>query len=112
MNAFEQSKNKNVQSFLKYLATQNANSDFTKKLEKAVFTAKVNESWRVNYMTLGMKYDEFLQQGLAKGLAKGREQSKLETARNFIKMNFPLEQIAQGTGLSLEKVKELSLSIS
>ncbi len=108
MNAFEQSKNKNVQSFLKYLATQNANSDFTKKLEKAVFTAKVNESWRVNYMTLGMKYDEFLQQGLA----KGREQSKLETARNFIKMNFPLEQIAQGTGLSLEKVKELSLSIS
>ncbi len=125
VNAFGQSKNKNVQTFLKYLATQNANSDFTRKLEKAVFTAKGNESWRVNYMTLGMKYDEFLQRGLeegrTKGLEEGREQgreqgriegrdeTKLETAKIALKNNLPMEMIVKLTGLSVEQIQKIEL---
>ena len=37
----------------------------------------------------------------------GVEQAKIETAKNFIQKNIPLETIAECTGLPLEKVQEL-----
>jgi predicted transposase/invertase (TIGR01784 family) len=46
--------------------------------------------------------------GLQEGLTKGAEQNKIETAKNFIQKNIPLETIAECTGLSLEKVQELA----
>ncbi len=70
-------------------------------------------------MTLAMKYDEWREEGLAEGRAEGLKeglqeglnagllQKALETAKNFIRMNYPLEQIAQGTGLTLEQVQVL-----
>jgi predicted transposase/invertase (TIGR01784 family) len=48
--------------------------------------------------------------GLQEGLTKGAEQNKIETAKNFIQKNIPLETIAECTGLSLEKVQELANS--
>ena len=45
------------------------------------------------------------------GIAQGAEQKALETARNFIDLNVPYEQIAQGTGLPLETVKELAKEV-
>ncbi len=47
---------------------------------------------------------------LAEGLAQGAEQKAIETAKNFIQKNIPLETIAECTGLSLEKVQELANS--
>ena len=41
------------------------------------------------------------------GVAEGVEQAKIETAKNFIQKNIPLETIAECTGLPLEKVQEL-----
>ena len=41
------------------------------------------------------------------GLAEGAEQKAIETAKNFIQKNIPLETIAECTGLPLEKVQEL-----
>lgn len=38
---------------------------------------------------------------------EGREEGKAETAINFLKMGLSPEQVAQGTGLSIEQVKEL-----
>ena len=60
-----------------------------------------------------------LEQGLERGLATGREegisiglergayQTKLETARSFLSMGLEPEQVAQGTGLSLEVIQKL-----
>ena len=42
------------------------------------------------------------------GIAQGAEQAKIETARNLLNMNLSLEQVVQGTGLSLEIVEELA----
>jgi len=42
------------------------------------------------------------------GIAQGSEQAKIETARNLLNMNLSLEQVVQGTGLSLETVEELA----
>ena len=51
------------------------------------------------------------EEGISIGLATGREegayQNKLETARRLLAMGLEPEQVAQGTGLSLETVLEL-----
>ena len=52
-----------------------------------------------------------LEQGLEQGRATGREegayQNKLETAKNLLSMGLAPEQVAQGTGLSLEVIQKL-----
>ena len=51
------------------------------------------------------------EEGISIGLATGREegayQTKLETARSFLSMGLAPEQVAQGTGLSLEVIQKL-----
>jgi predicted transposase/invertase (TIGR01784 family) len=42
------------------------------------------------------------------GKEEGAEQKAIETAKKFIKMGLPLEQIAEGTGLSKEVVQQLA----
>ena len=48
--------------------------------------------------------------GLQEGLAQGAEQKAIETAKKFISMGLSLAQVAEGTGLPLEKVQELANS--
>ena len=48
-----------------------------------------------------------LERGIEQGLARGAYQKALETARNLLSMGLSPEQVAQGTGLPLEKVFEL-----
>ena len=56
-------------------------------------------------------YEDGLFVGLERGRATGREegayQNKLETARSFLSMGLSPEQVAQGTGLSLEVILQL-----
>ena len=51
------------------------------------------------------------EEGISIGLATGREegayQNKLETAKSFLSMGLSPEQVAQGTGLSLEVILQL-----
>ena len=48
-----------------------------------------------------------LERGLQQGLERGAYQTKLETAKAFLSMGFSPQQVAQGTGLSLETVQQL-----
>jgi predicted transposase/invertase (TIGR01784 family) len=50
---------------------------------------------------------EGLAKGLSIGLAEGRTEEKLEIARNLKKMGLSVSQIAEGTGLSSETIKQL-----
>ena len=50
---------------------------------------------------------EAYREGLAEGIEQGTEQTKIETAKKLFSMGLSLEQVAEGTGLPLEKVKEL-----
>ena len=47
-------------------------------------------------------------EGLAEGLAKGKIEEKIETAKKMSTKGFPLEDIADCTGLSIEKIKEIT----
>ena len=51
--------------------------------------------------------EERFEEGLEEGLEKGRE----EVARNMLRKGFPCEQIAELSGLDIERVKKLSSSI-
>ena len=47
------------------------------------------------------------EEGISIGREEGAYQNKLETARSFLSMGLSPEQVAQGTGLSLEVIQKL-----
>ena len=52
-------------------------------------------------------YEDGVEKGISQGIQQGSQQAKIETAKNFISMGLSVEQVAQGTGLSIETVKSL-----
>ena len=63
-------------------------------------------------MDIAVKQEEAFQDGMEAGMEKGSQQKAVETAKNLLKMKIGnIEQIAQGTGLPVEKIKELSNEI-
>ena len=74
--------------------------------------AKINEKFKGDYLAMNIRetdiYEEGRNDGITLGIAQGAEQAKIETARNLLNMNLSLEQVVQGTGLSLEIVEELA----
>ena len=51
--------------------------------------------------------EQGIQQGIEQGIEQGSEKTKIETAKNMIHKNIPIETIAECTALPLEKVQEL-----
>ena len=102
-------------------------SELARTISDSITTLKNDSLERRHYMTWAVKmadarydgYDEGyekgisigLEQGLERGLATGREegayQKALETARSLLSMGLEPEQVAQGTGLSLEVIQKL-----
>ena len=69
-------------------------TDFLQKHSSEVF----------NMFTLEFKLDEAIEVWKEEAFEDGVEKGKLETARNFLKMGLSAEQVALGTGLSVEEV--------
>ena len=55
---------------------------------------------------------ESFEQGVEQGIEQGIGQGKIETAKKLLSMGLSIEQVAQGTDLSLKVVKELMSSKS
>ena len=47
------------------------------------------------------------ERGISIGLSQGVQQAKLETAKKFLAMGLSVEQVADGTGLSVEEIEKL-----
>jgi predicted transposase/invertase (TIGR01784 family) len=116
--AYDKEKDIEISSFLKYIKTQEATDDFTIKLNSFVEKAKQNQELRSYYFSMNIHDSDIRrvalaegkQIGLQEGLTKGAEQTKIETAKKFLKEGLPAEQIARCTDLPLEKVQELANS--
>ena len=126
-NAFKKTKDKNLSGFLEYVKTGKITTEFTGRIEKMIETVKSTEQARSEYRFIsafemdaryyGMQKgrEEGRQEGIAQGrsegiaqgFADGSYQTKLETAKNLLAMNFPIENIVKATGLSIQEVKEL-----
>ena len=116
-----------LQAFYHYLQMGVVESELARTISDSITTLKNDSLERRHYMTWAVKmadarydgYDEGyekgisigLEQGLQRGLATGREegayQKALETARSLLSMGLEPEQVAQGTGLSLEVIQKL-----
>ena len=112
-----------LQAFYHYLQKGVAESDLTQIISNSITTLKNNSLERRHYMTWAIKmadarydgYDEGFEKGITTGreegisigLEQGAYQNKIETAQNLLSMGLSPEQVAQGTGLPLESVKEL-----
>jgi predicted transposase/invertase (TIGR01784 family) len=46
-------------------------------------------------------------EGISIGLSQGAHQKAVETAKKFLAMGLSVEQVATGTGLSLEEIEKL-----
>ena len=57
-------------------------------------------------------WERGVNQGIAQGKKEGAHENAIESAKNFLKMNIlTVEQIAQGTGLSVAEVQELAAQL-
>jgi predicted transposase/invertase (TIGR01784 family) len=66
--------NKELKAFLDYVAGKSTEDTFVKKLELAVKEAKRNREWRYEYMTLLMRDQENIEQGIKQGMEQGIKQ--------------------------------------
>ena len=63
-----------MQRILDYIDGKGASDKFTEELEEAVCSARQNERWRLDYMTLEYEYRQRYLEGKEEGRAEGREE--------------------------------------
>ena len=117
-----------MKRLLDYIDGKEASDEFTRKLETEVRTVKNNEKWRLDYMTLEMRYRELfdqalergmeqgleqgIEQGIEKGIEQGIGQEKIQTALRMLKAGeLPVEKISIYSGLTVEQVLNLKNSL-
>ncbi len=101
-------KNQDQKAFFELLVSNKPSNDYTSCLKKYVDDAKHNMQWRFQYMT----YQRIQYYAREEGREEGRREAAIENAKNLLAMNIlTQEQIAKGTGLPLEKIKELAEEI-
>ena len=107
-------KKKKLYNWLKFIETDNPEvrkmlAQESPMMRKANATIEImemspKEKWLYENR---MKYEHDKASWKHVGYQEGVHQNKLETAKNLLAMNFPIENIAQATGLSLEEIKKL-----
>ncbi len=101
-----------LRTFFKFLLVKKeSDSDFSKKLKEKVSAAKTNSNDRRRFMTweqeLQIYGEDKFQEGYDKAYSVAYKESAEETAKKFKSKNVSPEIIAECTGLSVEKVREL-----
>ena len=108
---YDKMQSENLRSFFRYLCGKNSDDNFTDRLSALVERVKMNAQWRHRYMTIEqeikLQVEARTNERLNEKLNEKLDESKLEIAKNLLKINISPEQIARATGLSLEQVKNL-----
>ena len=108
---YDKMQSENMRSFFKYLCGKNSDDNFTDRLSALVERVKMNAQWRHRYMTIEqeikLQVEARTKERLNEKLNEKLDESKLEIAKNLLKINISPEQIAMATGLSLEQVTSL-----
>ena len=53
-------------------------------------------------------YKEGVSDGISQGISQGEYLKAIETAKNLLAMGISIEQVAQGTGLSIDEIQRLN----
>ena len=73
-----------MKRILDYIDGKGASDKFTEELEEAVCSARQNERWRLDYMTLEYEYRQRYLEGKEEGLRKGEETGTAKTRERTI----------------------------
>ncbi|MBO4998749.1 MAG: Rpn family recombination-promoting nuclease/putative transposase [Lachnospira sp.] len=97
-----------MKNLLDYIDGRPPRDTFTKELDDAVQSVRKNEKWRLDYMTLQMKYDEKFEEGMECGIEQGIERGKLQGAiLTMDELGYSVSEIAERLNQKEEKVIEI-----
>ena len=108
---WEECKDSEVQAVLKYMQTGLAESALVQDIDSAIEGERQLQAMRSEYMTYDMKLcevrDETWDEAWGQAWQEGSRDTKIATARNLLSMGLSVQQVAQGTGLSVDEVASL-----
>ena len=101
--------------FYDYIRRGTADSPLTGKIENSINELKENREVRRKYMTYTTRiaeakseaFEDGFSAGEERGISLGAYQKAIETAKKFLSMGLSVEQVADGTGLSVEEIEKL-----
>ena len=99
--------NKEADSILKFIASNETGDDFTEKLAQEVLKIKENKEWRVEYMTLLMLEREKYKEGKAEGMTDGKALGIIEFALDIGYSNDEIiSTLQKKLGIDAEQAEE------
>ncbi|MBQ5470804.1 MAG: Rpn family recombination-promoting nuclease/putative transposase [Treponema sp.] len=110
---YKKEKDPVVRAFLKFVYENKSEDSFTKNIQNRVDDVKRAEINKEEYLNMNIHDYDVLRrgrdEGIAIGIERGKDESRLETAKKLLQMNVcTIEQIASATELSIEEVKALA----
>ena len=101
--AFNNTKNKALKEFLKYLNTGKVTNRFTREIENMIQAIKNNEQARQEYRLMST----FEMDARYKGFSEGVKQKSMETAKLMKNRGYPISEILLMTGLPESEIEKL-----
>ena len=96
-----------MKRILDYIDGKGASDKFTEELEEAVCSARQNERWRLDYMTLEYEYRQRYLEGKEEGRAEGRAEGRERTIQKLHERGESIASIADIVELNEEEVKRV-----
>ena len=107
--AYRNAENESLRAFLKFVQTDRAESELTRRLGSMVEAQKGIEANKKVYLSWSLHDHDVRKHGREEGIRIGERQKAIENARNLLAMGLGThEQIAQAVGLPLEKIAKLA----
>ena len=104
---YDKMKSAKLRSFFEYLCKEKPDSPFTDRLARLVERIKTSPQERKAYMMFSEIVQKEAQEMREEGRAEGMEEAYVDTAKNLLRTQLSVQQIAECTGLSLEQVLAL-----
>ena len=96
-----------MKRILDYIDGKGASDKFTEELEEAVRSARQNERWRLDYMTLEYEYRQRYLEGKEEGREEGRAEGRERTIQKLHEWGESIASIADIVELNEEEVKRV-----
>ena len=96
-----------MKRILDYIDGKGASDKFTEELEEAVRSARQNERWRLDYMTLDFEYRQRYLEGKEEGREEGRAEGRERTIQKLHERGESIASIADIVELNEEEVKRV-----
>ena len=96
-----------MKRILDYIDGKGASDKFTEELEEAVCSARQNERWRLDYMTLEYEYRQRYLEGKEEDREEGRAEGRERTIQKLHERGESIASIADIVELNEEEVKRV-----